>query len=103
MIFEQIAIIAYAIFMFIGAFFGFRAGSKISMIAGSVSGVLILIGDLILLRDLHNGYLFLLVVSGLLLVAFVQRLLKTKKMMPSGMLLIVTFLFFGFILFNYLR
>ena len=102
MVLEQIIILGYAAFLFLGAFFGAKAGSKISIIMGIGSGLLIIVGDILLLNNYKTGLLVLLQVGGLLLVVFLQRLLKTKKMMPSGMLLGISALFFLFILSKYL-
>ncbi len=103
MLIEQIIILGFSLFLFLGAFFGAKAGSKISLIMGIVSGSLILVGDLIAYFNQKAGLLFLLVVAGLLLVSFVQRTLKTKKMMPAGMLLIISTLFFVYTVFKFLN
>ena len=103
MMLEQIIIVGFSLFLFSGAYFGIKAGSKISLIMGLVSGSLVLIGDLVMHFNPKAGLLFLMVVAGLLVVSFVQRVLKTKKMMPAGMLLIVSLLFFSYILFNFLN
>jgi uncharacterized membrane protein (UPF0136 family) len=95
---DHIIVIGYALFLFLGGAMGAKAGSRISLIMGSVSGALVLVGDVWIRRDVAGGFLFLTVVAGLLTIVFLQRLLKTKKMMPSGMLLIVNVLFFGFCL-----
>lgn len=103
MIFEQIIILGFSLFLFTGAYFGVKAKSKISLIMGIAAGTLILIGDLILRFNQKAGLTFLMVIAGLLIVSFVQRVLKTKKMMPAGMLLITSILFFTFILFKFLN
>ncbi len=103
MLIEQIVILGFSAFLFLGAFFGAKAGSKISLIMGLASGSLIIVGDLIVHFNKKAGLLFLMIVAGLLVVGFVQRVLKTKKMMPAGMLLIVSILFFSFTLFKFLN
>ena len=100
---EHLVIYAFSSFLFLGAFFGFKAGSKISLIMGLVTGALILIGDFIYRSNPKNGLLYLMIISGILVVMFVQRVLQTHKMMPSGMLLIVSALFFMFILYKFLK
>lgn len=99
---DHIIVIGYALFLFVGAVMGAKAGSRVSLIMGSVSGAIILLGDVWTRRDFAGGFMLLTVVAGLLTVVFFQRLLKTKKMMPSGMLLIVNALFWGFCLFRLL-
>jgi len=86
----------YALLMFSGAFFGWKAGSKISIIMGVVSGVLILIGIAIVNVDMTIGYIYLIVMGGMLSGVFVKRLSKTKKFMPAGMLLLISIAFVMF-------
>ena len=100
---NHIIIIAFALFLFSGAYFGFKAGSKISLIMGLVTGALILVGDVIFRFNPRGGLLFLMIVGGLLVVVFLQRFLQTHKMMPSGMLMIVSILFFSYILYKFLK
>lgn len=95
---SSIFLSAYAIFLFIGAFMGLKAGSKVSLIMGLVSGVLVLLGVCWIKSDIRNGYLFLTLLNGLLTIVFVLRLLKTKSFMPSGMLLMVSLAVFVFCL-----
>ncbi|MCB9757823.1 MAG: TMEM14 family protein [Candidatus Omnitrophica bacterium] len=100
---EQMIVLMFAVFLFVGAFFGAKAGSKISLIMGIASGSLILLGDIIVHFNKKSGFLFLMIIAGLLVVSFSQRVLKTKKMMPSGMLLIAGTLFFGFTIFTFIN
>jgi len=96
--FDQTIIFAYALFLLLGAFFGLKAGSRISLITGSVSGALIAAGGYWVGKNMHDGFLFLTVLSGFLVGAFGSRFLKTKKVMPSGMLFAVGSIFFLFCL-----
>lgn len=80
----------YAIFMFVGAYFGFKKGSKVSLIAGLASGVLVLVGIWLKAVNVKTGYMFLGGLTGILTIVFLMRLMKTKNFMPSGMLLIIT-------------
>jgi uncharacterized membrane protein (UPF0136 family) len=100
MSFDQWVFVGYAIFLLVGAFFGFKAGSKVSLFAGTFSGLLVLFGVMLLGKDPRNGFLFLSILNGLLCVSFLMRLLKTKKFMPSGMLLTVSA---GALVFSLLR
>jgi len=100
---NHIIIIGFGLFLLSGAYFGLKAGSRISLIMGIVSGAMVLIGDVLYRYNPRAGLLFLLIVSGLLVVVFLQRLLQTHKMMPAGMLMIVSILFFSFILYKFLK
>ncbi len=87
MTFDQILFLVYAVLLISGAFIGFKAGSKASLIAGSISAVLCFLGVYLLGTQPRTGYIFLLVLNAALVIVFSKRFLKTKKFMPSGMLL----------------
>ena len=79
-----IVLLVYGIVMILGGLIGYLAGSKASLISGSVSGVLLL-GAWFLARDhpalgLWGG----VVLSALLSVVFGVRLAKTGKPMPAA-------------------
>ena len=77
--------------MMLGGIFGFvKAKSKASLIAGVLSGVLLLVSYFISSDNPNNGLLIGLGITSLLAITFAIRLAKTKKFMPSGMLLILT-------------
>ncbi|MFA5060055.1 MAG: TMEM14 family protein [Candidatus Omnitrophota bacterium] len=85
----NVAFLIYGILMFVGGFIGFaKAGSKMSLIMGIVSGLIIILGVLISLNNPQTGYLVLTVTTTLLSAVFISRLIKTQSFMPSGMLLI---------------
>jgi len=68
---------------------GFKKGSQVSLIAGVLSGVLVLAGVWLLGVAPHNAWIFLSCLNALLSVSFASRLIKTRKFMPSGMLLLM--------------
>jgi uncharacterized membrane protein (UPF0136 family) len=83
----EIVLLAYAILMLLGGVMGYRAGSRASLIAGSVSGLVLLFAWWVAQHHLAVG-LWIGVVIGLVLsVVFGRRYARTRKMMPSGMLL----------------
>ncbi len=96
MLMDKLIITAYGLFLFMGAYFGAKAGSKISMIMGLVSGALVFAGLYLTGTNARNGFFYLTLVSGFLTGIFIMRLLKTHKFMPSGMLLAITVFFFIF-------
>ncbi len=69
-----------------------KAKSKASLIAGGLSGVALLLAYMYSLQNLKDGLLAACGVTSLLTIVFAMRLAKTKKFMPSGMLLILTML-----------
>jgi len=87
---NAIVLIAYGLFLIIGGFMGFKKGSKVSLIMGLASGILVLGGAWFLTINPRPAWLFLICLNVLLSAAFISRLIKTRAFMPSGMLLVVT-------------
>ena len=82
--------LAYAVFLIVGAFFGWKAGSRVSLIMGLASAAVILLGVYLSGTNLMLGTQVLFGVSALLTMTFLMRFIKTQKIMPSGMLLLVS-------------
>ena len=77
----------YILLLLVGGLFGFfKAGSKVSLITSAVSAAIL---ALCALKIVFLPYMADVVMI-LLLVVFAIRLAKTKKFMPSGMMLAVT-------------
>lgn len=78
----------YVALLLVGGVIGFvKAGSKISLIASVASAI-----PLALTAAGILSWVVAPVVLGLLVVQFIIRLAKTRKFMPSGMLLVITLL-----------
>ena len=89
--------VIYGALMLAGGIFGFvKAGSKASLILGIISGVLIFAGVALLGPAHTTGRAVLTFTSFVLSGVFAIRLLKTRKFMPSGMLLTLSLLVFIF-------
>lgn len=87
----RISILVYAVLVGVGGVMGFvKAQSKASLISGVVSAILLAACYLITSPERQIGLLLAAVVSILLLVVFSIRLAKTKKFMPSGMMLVMS-------------
>ncbi|MBK7993689.1 MAG: TMEM14 family protein [Blastocatellia bacterium] len=90
---EKIAtyfVLVYGFLLIAGGVIGFtQAKSKASLIAGSISGVVILASGIIMLQGAKLGTYLALVVSLALSVVFFMRWSKTRAFMPSGMMLIL--------------
>lgn len=87
---SEIILVVYGVLLVVGAFQGAKAGSKISLIAGLTSGIFVFIGLWMARTNAEAGFGFLSALTGLLVIMFAVRLIKTRKFMPSGMLLIMT-------------
>jgi len=79
--------IFYGALVLFGGILGYRkAGSKPSLLAGTLSGIAMLIAALLLFRGHPNGLRLALGVTALLSVFFGMRWLKGRKFMPAGLL-----------------
>ena len=86
----KILLVIYSIILLSGAYFGSKAGSKISVLTGIISGILVLTSVYVTGIKPNWGYGLAASISGLLSVVFMVRLSKTRKFMPAGMLLITS-------------
>jgi uncharacterized membrane protein (UPF0136 family) len=81
----------YIVLLLIGGLIGFlKAGSKASLIASSVSAALLIIASIPSLFQPGARQIIIETILALLLVIFAVRLTKTKKFMPSGLMLVLT-------------
>ena len=82
--------IAYGIIVLVGGFIGYsRAGSKKSLIAGAIAGILLLLAAIAQGLNIGFGLILAKIVTLLLLVVFTIRLIKTRKFMPAGLSLVI--------------
>jgi uncharacterized membrane protein (UPF0136 family) len=95
---DKVIFVGYAIFLFVGGYFGWKKGSMVSLAMATGSGLLMLLGVWLLTINPKGAYTFISFVTGFLAAVFVIRLVKTHNFMPSGMLLIITLAVFGFTL-----
>jgi uncharacterized membrane protein (UPF0136 family) len=81
----------YIVLLLAGGLIGFlKAGSKVSLITSSVAAALLIVTAIpgVLGYSMARGLAD--AIMAVLLVVFAIRLTKTKKFMPSGLLLVVT-------------
>lgn len=83
------ATVAYGILVFVGGILGYQqAKSKPSLIAGVVSGSLLLAAAFLQIQNIAAGLILAKVVTLLLLVVFTTRLIKTRKFWPAGLMVV---------------
>jgi uncharacterized membrane protein (UPF0136 family) len=83
----KIYFIVFGVLTIAGGIVGYvKAGSVASIIAGSISGVLLLIGAFVLPEHRMAGLVMGLIVSLLLAVRFIPAFLRTGKVMPAGLM-----------------
>jgi len=87
----KIYFIIFGILTIVGGIIGYASkGSTASIIAGSISGVLLLLGAFLLPDRAVMGLAIALVVSLLLAGRFVPNFIQTGKAMPAGMMSILS-------------
>ena len=80
----------YIVLLLVGGLIGFfKAKSKVSLITSTVFAVILIIAAVGILKP-DYARIISNVIMALLLVVFAIRLAKTKKFMPSGLMLAVT-------------
>jgi uncharacterized membrane protein (UPF0136 family) len=83
----KIYFIVFGLLTIVGGVMGYvKAGSTASLIAGSVSGILLLLAAFLLPGNLAVGLALAAVVSILLAGRFVPAFLKTHQLMPAGLM-----------------
>ncbi|MDR9405002.1 MAG: TMEM14 family protein [Halothece sp. Uz-M2-17] len=89
MLIAKIAITLYGLLAIIGGVIGYKtAGSKVSLISGSISGVLLFVGGIASFLGQSWGLILATIITAILVIVFIARLLKTQKFMPAGLMII---------------
>ena len=87
----KVYFIIFGALTIIGGIIGYvKAGSVPSIVAGAITGVLLLIAASLLPTHRNAGLATAFVVSFLLAAQFVPKLIRTGKMMPAGMMSILS-------------
>lgn len=88
MLIAKIAVILYGLLSIVGGVIGYKtAGSKVSLISGGISGVLLLVGGIASFLGQSWGLILATIITAILIIVFIARLLKTKKFMPAGLMI----------------
>lgn len=86
---SKVALIVLAALSFIGGIIGFvKSKSKASIVAGTISAILLGISYYISLGDPFTGLLIGTNITLMLSIMFVVRYFKTRKFMPSGLMIV---------------
>jgi uncharacterized membrane protein (UPF0136 family) len=89
--FENIVFWCYIVLLLIGGLIGFfKAHSKISLITSAVAAALLVLTQLRNVFAPTFSHNLANVILAMLLVVFAIRLAKTKKFIPSGLMLVLT-------------
>ena len=87
----RIYFIIFGVLTIVGGLIGYVSkGSVPSIVAGSISGLLLLLGALLLPNHAVAGLAIDLIVSLLLAAQFVPKFIQTGQAMPAGMMSILS-------------
>jgi uncharacterized membrane protein (UPF0136 family) len=87
----RIYFIVFGLLTIVGGVMGYaKAGSMASIIAGSISGILLLVAAFLLPEHLAVGLALAAVVSIALAGRFVPAFIKTGHMMPAGLMSVLS-------------
>ena len=87
----KIYFIIFGVLTIVGGIIGYASkGSVPSIVAGSIAGVLLLLGAFLLPGHLVAGLAIDLIVSLLLAGQFIPKFIQTGKAMPAGMMSILS-------------
>jgi uncharacterized membrane protein (UPF0136 family) len=83
----KIYFIVFGALTILGGIVGYvKAGSVASIIAGSITGVLLLVAAFLLPEHRTAGLAIALIISLLLAAQFMPKLLRTGRIMPAGIM-----------------
>ena len=86
---STLALIVYGVVAIIGGFIGFvKSQSKASIISGTISGAGLLIAGAAAAQNQEWGKIAGMAIASLLVIVFMVRLIKTKKFMPAGLMIL---------------
>lgn len=89
----KIYFIVFGLLTIAGGVMGYvKAGSTASLIAGSISGILLLVAAFLLPTHVVAGLTIALVVSLLLAGRFLPAFFRTGKIMPAGLMALLSLL-----------
>ena len=87
----QLYFLIFGALTILGGVIGYvKAGSLPSIIAGAITGILLLVAGWILPTNRAIALIIALVVSILLAVQFVPKLIRTGKIMPAGLMSVLS-------------
>lgn len=84
-----IAAIAYGVLAIVGGIIGYvKAKSKISLFAGVSCGILLIVAGILTIMGMNWGLILATAIATVLVISFISRLIKTRKFMPAGLMIL---------------
>ena len=94
----------YAALLIIGGVMGFvKVHSKMSLLTGTISGILVFLACRFGVKKPKEGYLFVAAISLILAIFFSLRFTGTHAFMPAGLMLILSTTTFAVVGLSFLR
>ncbi|BAZ15597.1 hypothetical protein NIES4071_74690 [Calothrix sp. NIES-4071] len=88
--FATVTTFTYGILSIVGGIIGYKqAGSKISLISGAISGILLILAGILQLQGQSYAFVLAGVITLILVIFFAFRLQKTRKFMPAGLMTVL--------------
>ena len=72
-----------------------KARSVVSVIAGAITGILLIVAAFILPEHRELGLALALLISAILAAQFIPRVLRTRRIMPAGLMSILSVIGIG--------
>jgi uncharacterized membrane protein (UPF0136 family) len=83
-----VAAFGYGILVLLGGIIGYiQVKSKVSLISGGISGLLLIFAAYCQLQGQAWGLILAGLITGILVIFFAIRLAKTRKFMPAGLMI----------------
>ena len=91
-----VVLLTYGLIAIVGGVFGYVAGKSISsLLVGSISGSLLIVSGVLIMRGLPAAAWIGFTATIVLIVAFARRYARTQAMIPSGLMLGVSVVVLG--------
>jgi uncharacterized membrane protein (UPF0136 family) len=83
----KIYFLVFGLLTIAGGVIGYvKAGSAISLVAGAITGILLIVAGWILPQHRELGLILALVTSAILAGQFIPRVLRTRRLVPAGVM-----------------
>jgi uncharacterized membrane protein (UPF0136 family) len=83
----KIYFLVFGVLTIAGGIMGYvKARSVASLVAGAITGILLIVAALILPQQREFGLALALLTSAILAGQFIPRLLRTRRLMPAGLM-----------------
>jgi uncharacterized membrane protein (UPF0136 family) len=100
----RIYFLVFGLLTIAGGIVGYaKAGSVVSIIAGSVAGILLIVAALLLPGQRVAGLIMALIISLLLAAQFIPKFVRTGKVMPAGLMSLLSAIGIAVALFSWLK